>query len=227
MVGCPRLDLRTTVGPVSTSEITTDQFVAWLEGFAELVATNQAHLTQLDSAIGDADHGSNMVRGTAAVRDVLSVDATLGALAKKVGMTLVGQVGGASGPLFGTFFLKLASVLGDSRQCDASDLAKALRAAAEGVAARGKSRTGEKTMLDALFPACEAFETSLAGRDSLPEALQQAAEAADQGARATTDMVATKGRASYLGERSRGHQDPGATSAGYLFEALAASAEHP
>jgi dihydroxyacetone kinase-like protein len=195
--------------PISTADL-----LGWLREFARLVHQERDHLTQLDSAIGDADHGSNMDRGlTAAVAAVEAADPTTpGALLKKVGTTLVSTVGGASGPLYGTFFLRMGATLGDGADASAAQLAAALRAGLDGVAARGKAERGDKTMLDALGPAVDTLDAALADGRALPEALAAARSAAEQGRDATTPLQARKGRASYLGERSIGHQDPGATS---------------
>jgi phosphoenolpyruvate---glycerone phosphotransferase subunit DhaL len=193
----------------------------WVRGFAALVAENRTLLTQLDAAIGDADHGSNMDRGLTAV--VAALDATppdgAAALFKKVGMTLVSTVGGASGPLYGTLFLRMGTAAGDVAALDGPAFAKALRAGLEGVVARGKPEAGDKTMYDALAPAVEALDAALAGGAPLADALHSAATAAAAGRDATIPMLARKGRASYLGERSVGHQDPGATSVTLLIDA--------
>jgi len=195
----------------------------WVRGFAALVAENRTLLTQLDAAIGDADHGSNMDRGLTAV--VAALDATppgtAAGLFKQVGMTLVSTVGGASGPLYGTLFLRMAAAAGEVPALDGPAFAKALRAGLEGVVARGKAEAGDKTMFDALAPAVEALDAALAGGAPLAEALRGAAAAAATGRDATTPMLARKGRASYLGERSVGHQDPGATSVTLLLDAAA------
>jgi len=209
--------------PSSAWEVDVDALVRWMRRFAELVADHREDLTALDAAIGDADHGTNMDRGMNAV--VASLDqATPGAsaLLKRVGMTLVRTVGGASGPLYGTFFLRMATSLGDDADSvPAAVFAKALRAGLEGVVARGKAEVGDKTMVDALAPAADAVETELGRGGDLASALAAAARAADAGRDATTPMRARKGRASYLGERSVGHQDPGATSAALLIVAAA------
>lgn len=192
----------------------------WVREFARRVADEQEHLTDLDAAIGDADHGSNMHRGLTAVVGALD-DAPLtepAALLKQVGMTLVSKVGGASGPLYGTLFLRMAGAAPGS-ELDSAAFAQALRAGFDGVAARGKAAAGDKTMLDALGPACDALDAALAGGAELGDALDAAAAAARDGRNATVGMLARKGRASYLGERSVGHQDPGATSAALLVEA--------
>lgn len=200
-----------------------DSLDAWLRDFAASVHTSRDSLTALDSAIGDADHGANMDRGMTAV--VAALDAgsfdTVGALFKKVGMTLVSTVGGASGPLYGTLFLRFGTSAGEATSLDAGSVAKALRAGLEGVVARGRPEAGDKTMFDALSPALDALDASLASGASLSDALAAASRAADAGRDATTPMLARKGRASYLGERSVGHQDPGATSTALLIAAAA------
>jgi phosphoenolpyruvate---glycerone phosphotransferase subunit DhaL len=198
---------------------------AWVREFARLIAENKDHLTELDSAIGDADHGANMARGMAAAVAALDAKppATAAALLKQVGMTLVSTVGGASGPLYGTFFLRMATAAGEVDALNAEAFAKALRAGLEGVVARGKAEAGDKTMFDALAPAVDALDTALAAGTPLAEALRATAAAAAEGRDATVPMLARKGRASYLGERSVGHQDPGATSTTLLLEAAAAA----
>jgi phosphoenolpyruvate---glycerone phosphotransferase subunit DhaL len=193
---------------------------AWVREFARLVHEQRDALTQLDAAIGDADHGANMDRGmTAAVAALEAQPADdAAAVLKAVATTLIKTVGGASGPLYGTFFLRAAGALDGG---DGAALAKAVRAGLDGVAARGKAEAGDKTMLDALIPACDALDEALAADKPLGEALNAAAEAAARGRDATEPMVARKGRASYLGERSAGHVDPGAASATLLVEAAA------
>ena len=196
---------------------------AWLREFAGLVAANKDLLTELDSAIGDADHGTNMDRGMKAVLGALDSGDTPAALLKRAGMTMVSTVGGASGPLYGTAFLRMATAAGDAERLDGPAFAKALRAGLEGVVARGKAGPGDKTMIDALAPAVDALDAALAGGSPLTEALRAAVQAAEQGRDATIPLVARKGRASYLGERSAGHQDPGATSVTLLVTAAAAA----
>ena len=193
---------------------------AWVREFARTIAEHKDELTALDSAIGDADHGANMDRGMSAAVAAIeaSPPADPAALLKQVGMTLVSKVGGASGPLYGTFFLRMAGVLGPD-PADEETFARALRAGLDGVIARGKAQPGDKTMLDALVPACDALDAAVAGGRPLSEALAAAADAARQGRDATVPLVARKGRASYLGERSAGHQDPGATSTALLLDA--------
>ncbi|CCH90579.1 PTS-dependent dihydroxyacetone kinase, ADP-binding subunit DhaL (Glycerone kinase) (DHA kinase) [Modestobacter italicus] len=193
---------------------------AWVREFARSVAEHKDELTELDSAIGDADHGANMDRGMSAAVAAIeaSPPADPAALLKQVGMTLVSKVGGASGPLYGTFFLRMAGALGPD-PADDETFARALRAGLDGVVARGKAEPGDKTMLDALAPACDALDAALAEGRPLGAALTAAAAAAGAGRDATVPLVARKGRASYLGERSAGHQDPGATSTALLLDA--------
>jgi dihydroxyacetone kinase-like protein len=196
---------------------------AWLREFARLIAENKENLTALDSAIGDADHGTNMDRGMTAVVKALEAETgtTPSALLKRTGMTLVSTVGGASGPLYGTAFLRMATAAGDAESLDGPAFAKALRAGLEGVVIRGKAEPGDKTMYDALAPAVDALDAALAEGQALPPALDAAVAAAEKGRDATIPLVARKGRASYLGERSAGHQDPGATSVTLLLTAAA------
>jgi dihydroxyacetone kinase-like protein len=194
----------------------------WVRGFAALIGENKEQLTRLDAAIGDADHGTNMDRGMTAVIAALDggePPTSAAALFKQVGMTLVSTVGGASGPLFGTFFIRLSATSGDVAELDPKAFAAALRAGLEGVVARGKAEAGDKTMYDALAPAVDALDGALAAGSDLPLALATATAAAEAGRDATTPMLARKGRASYLGERSVGHQDPGATSIALLLRA--------
>lgn len=199
---------------------------SWLGLFREEVAANRELLTSLDAAIGDADHGANLDRGTAAALAALPQDATQpAALLKTAGMTLVSTVGGASGPLYGTLFLRMATSAVDAEVLDGPAFARALRAGLEGVVARGRAQAGDKTMYDALAPACDALDQALAAGADLREALARAATAADAGRDATTPMLARKGRASYLGERSVGHQDPGATSVALLVSTAARAIE--
>ena len=205
--------------------ISTADVVAWLREFARSVHEQRDYLTELDSAIGDADHGNNMDRGlTAAVAAVDdTAPATVAALLKKVGATLVSTVGGASGPLYGTFFLRMAGALGEDESVAPQQLAAALRAGVDGVAARGRAELGDKTMLDALSPAVEALEAAVGQGAPLRDGLRAAHEEAARGRDATTPLQARKGRASYLGERSIGHQDPGATSVELMVAAAAST----
>lgn len=196
---------------------------AWVRAFAAAVHEHRDELTRLDSEIGDADHGANLDRGLSAVLGALAEKPadTPAALFKTVAMTLISKVGGASGPLYGTFFLRLSTSIGDDVSPAPEAFATGLRAGLEGVKARGKAEPGDKTMIDALLPAADALEAALASGSSLADALAAASAAADEGRDATTPLVARKGRASYLGERSVGHQDPGATSAALLVAAAA------
>ncbi|QQR99628.1 MAG: dihydroxyacetone kinase subunit L [Austwickia sp.] len=206
-----------------------ERTAAWLRAFDAAVHEHAAELTDLDRAIGDADHGSNMDRGMTAVAALDPAAFTdAAAYLKKAGMTLVSTVGGASGPLYGTFFLRFAAALeqpavdaGEQGADLAAVVGAALRAGVEGVVARGKAAPGDKTMLDALLPAVDAYDA--AAGQGLDAALSAAAAAAADGRAATIPLVALKGRASYLGERSAGHQDPGATSAALLMAAAAAT----
>ena len=207
-----------------TSSLTQDQLVAWLGAFRDSVREHRDHLTELDAAIGDADHGSNLTRGMEAVITLVEADGapdTPASLLKAVGMKLVGTVGGASGPLYGTFFLRASAAAGDAETLDAAAVLAMVKAGVEGLTARGKAELGDKTMVDALAPAVDALAASVEAGDDLAAGLRAAAEAAAQGREATTPMEARKGRASYLGERSKGHTDPGAASATMLLEALA------
>lgn len=194
-----------------------DFFRRWMAATAAAVDREADRLTELDSAIGDADHGSNLQRGFAAVAAVLEKDAptTPGAVLTLAGRQLISTVGGASGPLYGTLLRRTGKALGEDAEVDRDQLARAFAAGVAAVGQLGGSQAGDKTMLDALLPAAEALGSSFGG----------AAEAARAGAEATVPLQARKGRASYLGERSIGHQDPGATSAALLVEALAGTAQ--
>ena len=202
---------------------TAAQAVSWVRASAAVIDENAAALTRLDAAIGDGDHGTNMNRGFKAVLQRLDglEAADFGSVFKAVGMALIGKVGGASGPLYGSFYLAVGKGLGEVEAVEDGALAAALRAGYEGVVARGKAQLEDKTMLDAWHPALEALDAALAGGSDLGQALNQAERAAEAGMKATIPLVARKGRASYLGERSRDHQDPGATSTHLLVKALA------
>jgi dihydroxyacetone kinase-like protein len=203
---------------MSDGRISVAELKSWLQEFARLIDEQRTELSDLDAAIGDGDHGTNMHRGMQAVVADLSGD-TIGDLLKQAGMKLVSTVGGASGPLYGTFFLRFAASAGSVEELDASQFAAAMRAGLDGIVARGKAEPEDKTMFDALAPAVQTLMTARAA--SFAEILQAAADAADKGRDATIEMLARKGRASYLGERSIGHQDPGATSAALLVRAAA------
>jgi dihydroxyacetone kinase-like protein len=199
--------------------ISTGDFSRFLETFAARIHAAKQELTELDSAIGDADHGINMDRGMTAILELIPglQDGDAGTLFKQTGMKLISTVGGASGPLYGTFFLRLGTSFGTATEIGPTELAAGFRAGLEGVIARGKAGLDDKTMVDAMVPAVAALEAGIA---DLPAALDAAAIAAAQGRDRVTPLVARKGRASYLGERSAGHQDPGATSTTILFESL-------
>lgn len=187
----------------------------------ERIIQNKDFLTDLDREIGDADHGVNMARGFAAVIERVPPDgADVGAALKRCGMTLVSTVGGASGPLYGTAYMEAAKVLAGKESVSAADLGYALAAAIAGIQRRGKAVRGEKTMLDALMPALDAYSERVAAGAGLAEGLDAACDAAAAGVEYTKTIAATKGRASYLGERSIGHQDPGATSSAIMLEAI-------
>ena len=200
----------------------TAKIVEIIRAIAARIESEKDCLTQLDNEIGDGDHGINMARGFKAVAEKLPElsGGDAGAILKGVGMQLVSNVGGASGPLYGTAFMKAGNVLTGKNEIGAQDFAQALAAAIGGVAMRGKSAEGEKTMLDALCPAYKALEEKLAAGADLKAAMGAAVEAAQKGTEYTKTIVATKGRASYLGERSLGHQDPGATSSLYMLQEI-------
>ena len=200
-----------------------DGLLKWIEACAKVLSENREYLTQLDSAIGDADHGANMDRGFRAVMLKMPeiADKDIGTALKTVGMTLISTVCGAGGPLYGTFFLQAGMKSAGKMELNLEDWTEALEAAVGGVVMRGKAVLGDKTMVDALTPAVEALKESLNGNVSIGKALQASADAAKQGMIDTIPMVARKGRASYLGERSAGHQDPGATSSYLILQAAA------
>jgi phosphoenolpyruvate---glycerone phosphotransferase subunit DhaL len=204
--------------------LTHDAVRAWMERFAAAVAENRSYLTKLDGAIGDGDHGTNMDRGMKKALERLGTTDgdDIGASLKAVGMALVSSVGGAAGPLYGTFFLQMGQAAGARSELDLAGFTEAFDAGLQGVIKRGKAEPGDKTMVDALTPALEALRA--ADGDDVAAALGKAAEAAQQGMEATVPMVARKGRASYLGERSAGHQDPGATSSHLLLKSAAEAA---
>jgi dihydroxyacetone kinase-like protein len=208
---------------MSTSTISLDQIIAWLSRFLDLVTEKKSYLTELDSAIGDADHGSNMTRGMTAVVEKIGAEpaTAAGELLKSVGMTLVTSVGGAAGPLYGTLFLRMGVSAGPVTELDGAAFGAALRAGLDGVVSRGKAEAGDKTMFDAIAPALNAWDAAITGGSDIAGAASAALAAAEKGRDATEPLVARKGRASYLGERSAGHIDPGATSSTLLFQALA------
>ena len=199
--------------------ITRDATLDWMNRFAGEMSEHRAELVALDTAIGDGDHGTNMNRGmTKAIEKLGAAEQPdPGAVLKTVAMALVSSVGGAAGPLYGTLFLQIGGALAGQDEVDLKSYAAAWRKGLEGVQARGKAELGDKTMVDALTPAVEALESA----SDLETGLQAAVQAAEEGMKATTPLVARKGRASYLGERSKDHQDPGATSTYYLFKSAA------
>lgn len=203
--------------------LTREQIVAWLTACAEVFQQERDFLTGLDSDIGDGDHGINMQRGFAKVAEKLPsvADQAIGQILKTTGMTLLSSVGGASGPLYGTFFIRAAQVADGHQSLTLSELHAMLREGVEGIVARGRAEPGDKTMCDAWWPALAALADAEAGGIALAPALAAARSAAEKGVQATIGMQARKGRASYLGERSIGHQDPGATSSWLLLLTLA------
>ncbi len=205
--------------------LTREDFLRWIEHYAALIAANRDYLVELDAAIGDADHGANMDRGFQAVLQKIEQEnpADIGALLKTTAMTLISTVGGAAGPLYGTFFLQMGTKLAGKQEITLQEWSAALDAAVQGVQQRGKAELGDKTMLDSLLPAVRAVQEALANGSDVKDVLQSAVRAAEEGMKSTIPLIARKGRASYLGERSAGHQDPGATSAYLLLKAVAES----
>jgi dihydroxyacetone kinase-like protein len=199
--------------------ITRDGVVDWMRRFAGEMAEHRQDLVRLDTAIGDGDHGTNMDRGMRKAMEKLdsAEQADPGAVLKTVAMALVSSVGGAAGPLYGTLFLQMGTALAGQEEVGLAGWTEAWKKGLEGVQARGKAVPEDKTMVDALIPAIEALEQA----PDLDAGLRAAAQGAEEGMRATTPLVARKGRASYLGERSKDHQDPGATSTYYLFKSAA------
>lgn len=209
----------------STSMLGITVLIDWMQRYADKITEHEPLLTALDAEIGDADHGINMQRGFEEVRMRLVHERTddLGAFFKSVGMTLLSKVGGASGPLYGTLFLRMGMVAAGKRTLTPTEFASAVAAGVEGIRQRGSARPGDKTMVDALTPAIIALHQALDDGATLCAALQAAALAGEAGMKATIPMQAYKGRASYLGPRSIGHQDPGATSAFLLIQSAAES----
>lgn len=204
-----------------SQEITLHQLLHWLQRYAEYIEAQESYLSELDAAIGDADHGVNMVRGMEMVRSRLMEEGgtqqDVSSLMRNVAMTLISSVGGAAGPLYGAFFLRAAKGASTASTVTLPQLAQMFRSGLEGVQQRGKAVLEEKTMLDAMQPAVEALEAAIAQGEDTATALRAASAAAKQGMKHTIMLQASKGRASYLGVRSIGHQDPGATSTYYLF----------
>jgi len=212
--------------PNTNRGCSAQQVAQAIRAVASVMVEHKVELSHLDREIGDGDHGENLAKGFTAVTAKLdeTVPDTPGAVLKLVASTLISKVGGASGPLFGTAFLRAAAAVADRTELDAEAVASALSAALGGVVARGKAEVGEATMVDALDPAVAAA-TSAAATGSVAEVLRAAATASADGAASTIPLQARKGRASYLGERSIGHVDPGATSVTYLLQSLATTAE--
>jgi dihydroxyacetone kinase-like protein len=203
--------------------IARDDALEWIKACAKVLAENKDYLIQLDAAIGDADHGANMDRGFQAVKNKMPElsDKDIGTIFKTVGMTLLSTVGGAGGPLYGTFFIQAGTKTSGKMELTLEDWYNALDAAIGGVIMRGKAELGDKTMVDALTPAVNALKLAVGNQETIGKALMLSAEAAKKGMEATIPIVARKGRASYLGERSAGHQDPGATSSYMILKAAA------
>ncbi len=202
--------------------ITREHIVQWLERVAQVLEAQRDYLTQLDAAIGDADHGINMDRGFKKVMERLPGvrEKDIGTILRTAGMALLASVGGAGGPLYGTLFMKAGMAVSGRDALSPQDLGRMLQAAVQGVMERGRAQPGDKTMVDALLPAVQAYHQALEEGASLCQALARAVQAAEEGMKATIPLVARKGRASYLGERSAGHQDPGATSSFFILQAL-------
>lgn len=202
--------------------VTREQIVRWLGSTAEVLHENREYLTRLDSAIGDADHGINMDRGFKKVLEKLPTvaDKDIGNILKTTGMTLISSVGGASGPLYGTFFMRSGMAVTSKEELDNDDVVKMLQAGVDGIVQRGRAKREDKTMFDAWAPAMETLRAELEENNDLLPALEKAVDAAEQGMKDTIPLQAKKGRASYLGERSIGHQDPGATSSYLMLKTL-------
>ena len=202
--------------------ITAEHVIRFIEGVAARIKTNRDYLVQLDSPIGDADHGINMDRGFTTVIEKLPTvaDKDIGTILKTVGMTLVSTVGGASGPLYGTAFIRAGMALADRYELTPAEVVAALEAALEGIQARGKAQRGEKTMVDAIGPGIDVLKEAQSSGEDFLAAVRRAVAATEAGMKATIPMLATKGRASYLGQRSIGHQDPGATSSYLMAQVL-------
>lgn len=200
--------------------VTKNDVLKWVRTYAQVIADNKDYLTELDSPIGDADHGANMHRGFRAVLEKLSDndDKDIGKILMGVGMALLSKVGGAGGPLYSTVFIQMGKSINGKDEFNLEDWTNALEAATQGVVRLGKASPGDKTMVDALTPAVQALKESIEQGLTLEEGLKKSAKAAEEGMIATIPLVARKGRASYLGERSAGHQDPGATSTFLLLD---------
>ena len=208
--------------------VTKQQVVQWLEHTAVVLNDNKEYLSQLDSSIGDADHGINMSRGFKAVLDRLPsvADKDIGNILKTTGMALISSVGGASGPLYGTFFIRSGAASMAKEELNSADLLQMFFDGVDGVVQRGRPQLGDKTMFDAWAPALEAMQAAFVNGDDVVAALRSMVTAAEQGMKNTIPLQAKKGRASYLGERSIGHQDAGATSSYLILKALLETLEH-
>ena len=202
--------------------ITAEHVIKFIEGVAARIKEHRDELVQLDQPIGDSDHGVNMDRGFTTVLNKLPTvaDKDIGTILKTVGMTLVSTVGGASGPLYGTAFIRAGMALADRYELAPAEVVAALEAALEGIQARGKAQRGEKTMIDAIAPGIDVLKEAQASGEDFHAAMRRSVAAVEAGMKATIPMLATKGRASYLGQRSIGHQDPGATSAFYMAQVM-------
>ncbi len=205
--------------------VTKKQIVQWLQAFASEIHENKDYLTQLDAAIGDADHGINMDRGFQKVITQLPniADKDIGSILKTVSMTLISSIGGASGPLYGSLFLRASSTVLGKEELTEIDMQKLLQAGLQGILQRGKAKPGDKTMIDVLSPATISFEEAVGSGKNMSEAMQQMVAIAEKAMKDTIPMIARKGRASYLGDRSIGHQDPGATSCYLMLKSLSDS----
>jgi dihydroxyacetone kinase-like protein len=211
-------------------QINADHVIRFVQSAAEQIQLHHNELTELDAAIGDADHGSNLHRGFTAVRVRLSElidrdEDDIGAILDATGRTLLATVGGAAGPLYGTAFRRAGAALAGHKRADAAQIVEALEAALAGIVERGRARAGDKTMVDAIAPGIAALQAAVRRGDDLHAAARAAVEATAEGMRATIPMQAARGRAAFLGERSIGHQDPGATSAYYLALAMLQAVE--
>lgn len=204
---------------------TKNQIVQWLQAFASEIHENKDYLTELDAAIGDADHGINMDRGFQKIITQLPniADKDIGSILKTVSMTLISSIGGASGPLYGSLFLRASGTVAGKEELTQIDMQKLLQAGLQGVLQRGKAKPGDKTMIDVLSPATVAFEEAVGNGKNMSEAMQQMVAIAEKAMKDTIPMLAKKGRASYLGDRSIGHQDPGATSCYLMLKSLSDS----
>lgn len=221
-MGCSGRSTISALGLLIMSEITKAQLITWLTNCSAVYSENRDMLTELDAAIGDADHGLNMDRGFTEVAAKIPTvaDKDIANVFKVTGMTLLSKVGGASGPLYGTLFIRAATKTAGKESLTLAELVDALQAGVDGVIARGKAEPGDKTMCDVWWDVIAAARTSLENEETVSAALATMAQVAEAGVEKTIPMLAKKGRASYLGERSVGHADPGATSAKLMVQAL-------